>query len=303
MSATTPLTADPVAGRELTISRLVNAPRSLVWDVWTQPEHIRHWWGPNGFRSSILEMDVQPGGVWDFIMHGPDGTDYKNKSVYKEVVKYEKLVYDHISGPKFQFTVTFTGQGNQTLISIQMLFDTPEQLDAVVKTFNAAEGLKQNMDKLDVYLVKGYPSDAITFTRLVKAPRELVFKAWTDPKMLAKWWGPNGFSNPVCEFEPAPGGRIYICMKAPDGTEYPMDGEVLAVTPPERLEFISAALDENNNRLFRTHNILTLTEESGETRLTLEVKVNNVTPGAEMYLKGMNEGWSQSLERLLNLVE
>jgi len=142
------------ASRELVISRVFNAPRELVWKVWTEPEHIKQWWGPNGFTNTIFQMDVKPGGVWDFIMHGPDGTDYKNKSVYKEVVKYEKLVYDHVSGPKFQFTVTFKEQGKKTLISIQMLFETVELRDQTVKTFKADEGLRQNMEKLEVYLEK-----------------------------------------------------------------------------------------------------------------------------------------------------
>jgi len=142
------------ASRELVISRVFNAPKELVWKVWTEPEHIKQWWGPNGFTNTILQMDVKPGGVWDLIMHGPDGTDYKNKSVYKEVVKYEKLVYDHVSGPKFQFTVTFKEQGKKTLISIQMLFETVELRDQTVKTFKADEGLRQNMEKLEVYLEK-----------------------------------------------------------------------------------------------------------------------------------------------------
>src|SRR5438552_14738110 len=130
--------------KELTITRLLNAPRDLVWKVWTDPEHIKHWWGPNGFTNTISRMDVKAGGTWDLIMHGPDGTDYKNKSVYKEVVKNEKLVYDHVSGPKFQFTVTFMEKGKKTLINIEMLFETAEERENVVKVFKADVGLKQN---------------------------------------------------------------------------------------------------------------------------------------------------------------
>src|SRR3546814_12441013 len=75
----------------------------------------------------------------------------------------------------------------------------------------------------------------VTFTRRLAAPRELVFELWTDPKHLAKWWGPNGFTNPVCEFEARPGGRIHIDMMAPDGTVYPMDGVVEEILQPARL--------------------------------------------------------------------
>jgi len=100
--------------RELIITRLLNAPRELVWDVFTTPEHIKNWWGPNGFTNTIDKMDVKPGGEWEFIMHGPDGTDYKNKSIYKEIVRPERIVFEHVSGPKFIATITFTAEGNKT---------------------------------------------------------------------------------------------------------------------------------------------------------------------------------------------
>lgn len=147
-------TNNDTASRSLTISRLFNAPVELVWKVWTEPWHIKNWWGPNGFTNTIFKMDMKPGGEWDFIIHGPDGIDYKNKSMYREVVKYEKLVYDHLSGPKFQSTVRFTKQGDKTLIGIKMVIETPELREQTVKTFKADEGLNQNMDKLEVYLSK-----------------------------------------------------------------------------------------------------------------------------------------------------
>src|ERR1700733_13963968 len=96
---------------ELSITRTLNAPIELVWKVWTEPEHIAKWWGPNGFTNTIYKMEVKPGGIWDFTMHGPDGTDFKNQNMYVEVVKHEKLIFDHISAPKFRFTVSFTAQG------------------------------------------------------------------------------------------------------------------------------------------------------------------------------------------------
>lgn len=139
--------------REIRISRTLNAPLELVWEAWTKPEHIANWWGPNGFTNTIHHMDVTPGGEWDFIMHGPDGTDYKNKNLFKEVVPFEKIVYEHVSAPKFVATITFEAQGNQTLIDWHMLFETAEQFIQVVKTFKADEGLKQNIEKLNAYLV------------------------------------------------------------------------------------------------------------------------------------------------------
>ncbi|HLP38460.1 SRPBCC family protein [Lacibacter sp.] len=140
------------ADRELRLTRLLNAPVELVWEVFTDPEHIKHWWGPNGFTNTITKMDVVPEGEWDLVMHGPDGTDYKNKSVFKEVVKHKKIVYVHISVPKFLTTIEFEERGKQTQISWHMLFESREQFIQVVKTFKADEGLTQNIDRLEYYL-------------------------------------------------------------------------------------------------------------------------------------------------------
>ena len=142
------------SSRELTISRLIDAPRELVWKVWTEPEHIKHWWGPTGFTNTISKMEVKTEGVWEFIMHGPDGTDYKNKHIYKEIVKPEKLVLFHETGPKFLMTAIFIEQGNKTLVTLHSVFESAEQLQEVIKVFKADEGMKQNIDKLEAYLAK-----------------------------------------------------------------------------------------------------------------------------------------------------
>jgi len=103
------------ADREIVIERTVNAPRELVWQAWTEADQIRQWWGPNGFTTTIHAMDVRVGGVWRFIMHGPDGTDYPNRIVYREIVKPERLVYDHDDdndppSHSFRSTVTFVAR-------------------------------------------------------------------------------------------------------------------------------------------------------------------------------------------------
>lgn len=145
-------TKNDVSERELIISRTLNAPRELVFEVFTDPDHIKNWWGPNGFTNTIFKMDARPGGKWEFVMHGPDGTEYKNESVFKEVVRPEKIVFDHVSGPKFTATITFAEQDGKTLLTWSMLFNSADEFKQAVKTFKADEGLKQNIDKLSVYL-------------------------------------------------------------------------------------------------------------------------------------------------------
>lgn len=139
-------------GRTLEITRLLDAPRDLVWEVWTNPEHIKNWWGPEGFTNTIDKMEVRPGGVWEFTMHGPDGTDYRNVHVYVELVKPERIVLNHVTGPKFTMTATFTEEGNKTRIHLHSLFESDEQLAHVIQVFKADVGMKQNVDRLEAYL-------------------------------------------------------------------------------------------------------------------------------------------------------
>lgn len=143
-----------------------------------------------------------------------------------------------------------------------------------------------------------YGGQELVFARTLSAPRARVWQAWTDPKQLALWWGPNGFTNPVCKFDPRPGGLIRIHMRAPDGTVYPMTGTVREVASPERLVFTSEAL-EDGKPLFRVLTTVTLVEQDGRTVQTVRARVEKVmAEKAADYLRGMQEGWSQSLERL-----
>ncbi|MET0394891.1 MAG: SRPBCC domain-containing protein [Chitinophagaceae bacterium] len=138
--------------REIRLSRLLDAPLELVWDVWTRPEHIKNWWGPEGFATTIHQMDIKEGGEWNLTIHGPDGTDYRNKSVFREITLHRRIVYDHISAPRFTATIEFEAREDKTFLRWHMLFESKEQLIQVVKTFKADEGLKQNVDKLTHYL-------------------------------------------------------------------------------------------------------------------------------------------------------
>lgn len=143
--------------RSLSFSRLLDAPRELVWQVWTDPKHVVHWWGPNGFTNTNREMEVRPGGTWRFVMHGPDGTDYKNRIQYLEVVEPERLVYAHMGEDEtedihFHATVTFEEQDGKTQLTMRMEFKTAEELRHVVEEFGAREGAVQHLGRLAAYL-------------------------------------------------------------------------------------------------------------------------------------------------------
>lgn len=146
--------AAPTADREIVATRIIDAPRSLVWKVWTEPDHVKNWWGPDGFTNTIERMEVRPGGVWKFVMHGPDGVDYQNKIVYDEIVKPERIVYTHTGGAQFRSTITFEEQGNKTRITVRMVFDTASERERVAKKFGAVEGLQQTLERLNAYVAK-----------------------------------------------------------------------------------------------------------------------------------------------------
>ncbi|MBD2869315.1 SRPBCC family protein [Paenibacillus arenilitoris] len=143
-------TMTAVVDRELIVSRTFHAPRELVFDTWTNPGHLPKWWGPNGFTITVRAIDVRPGGVWRYVMHGPDGTDYDNKISYHEVVRPERLVYSHGDGEDdehFRVTVTFAEQGNGTTLTMRSLFKSAEELETAVNRYGAIEGAKQTFDR------------------------------------------------------------------------------------------------------------------------------------------------------------
>lgn len=145
----------------------------------------------------------------------------------------------------------------------------------------------------------------LTFTRVYDAPRELVFRAWTDPEHVAKWWGPKGFTNRLRAWEAKPGGRIDLDMIAADGNGHPMGGEIREVVAPERFVFTSSAFeDENGDPQIVNLNTVTLEDiGGGRTRMTV---LSQVMHASEMIkagpLQGMEQGWSESLDRLSDLV-
>lgn len=137
--------------RELRITKTFNAPIELVWEAWTNREHIVNWWAPTGFTTTIHKMDVREGGEWLMTLHGPDGKNYPNKSIFREIIPLKKIVYEHFN-PDFIGTAVFESKNNKTLMEWALLFATTEMLKIVVKTFKADEGLKQNVEKLENYL-------------------------------------------------------------------------------------------------------------------------------------------------------
>ncbi len=115
--------------REIVSTRVFDAPRERVFQAWTDPEHLARWWGPKGFTNTFHEFDPRPGGVWGFVMHGPDGVDYKNRSVFVEIVKPERIVFDHVSGPREAGPTR--GRADEDGVTMTMLIENKIEVDAV----------------------------------------------------------------------------------------------------------------------------------------------------------------------------
>lgn len=139
----------------ITHTRLLDAPRELVWEVWTNPEHIKEWWGPNDFTLTTKSMNAEPGKTWEFIMHGM-GRDWNNKIEYVEVVKPSLLSYKH-SGERsedynFTVSVSFEEVEGKTLLTMRSIFKSKEIIEELNKNVNAIEGGKQTLNRLDNYI-------------------------------------------------------------------------------------------------------------------------------------------------------
>ncbi len=463
------------AGNEIVLTRVFDAPRELVWKAWTDPHHVKHWWGPNGFSTDTDDMDVRPGGHWKHTMVGPDGTLFPNLSQYVEVVKPERIVYTHgggtrdLKGASFHVTVTFEDLGGRTRLTMRSVFPSAEAREHVIHKYGAIEGGHQTLGRLGGYLTamnadpdprrfvatrvfdapralvwrafteperlakwwgpKGFtvhtakvdlrpgglflyglkgPNNAevwgkfvyreivaperftcvmsfsdpkggttrhpgnpawplemlmtVTFierdgrttvtltnepvnataaeraafeegrnsmrkgfggtfdqlaefvskdeeypevviTRTFKAGRELVWRAWTESKRLAAWWGPDGFTCPVCEVDARPGGAIRIHMKAPDGAVYPMTAEFREVVEPARLAFVSVIPGPDGKTMAEMLTTVTFAETDGSTTQTMRTRVIFRTPAAAPAIAGMNEGWRQTIDRLQREME
>jgi uncharacterized protein YndB with AHSA1/START domain len=310
-----PSTAD----RELVATRVFDAPRGLVFKAWTDPAQIGQWWGPRGFTTSTYAMDVSPGGVWRFCMHGPDGVDYENKITYREVVEPGLIAYEHVGDADcepvhFHVAVTFEDLGGKTRLTMRMVFPTAEDRDQVVEKYGADRGLIETLDRLGEHASKlaGAKSPALTvtlpsdreilLTRTFDAPRRLVFEACTRPEHVARWWGPHGSKLIVCEMDFRPGGSWRFVLRTPDGRESPFKGVYREVVPPERV-VTTFIYDVEFIRDFPAIETITFEEHDGRT--TLRVNVLHLSKEARdgHVGSGMEVGAGQSYDRLAEFLK
>jgi uncharacterized protein YndB with AHSA1/START domain len=281
--------------RVMLARRFFAAPRALVFRLWTDPEHLAKWWGPRGFNTVTETFEFRPGDVWRHTMIGPDGREYPNETRFVAIEAPLRIVYDHVA-PAFRSTITFAERDGGTEVTVRMAFPSAAERRRVTEEYGAEQSLHQTLERLGEALAGAVVE--VAFERVFPIPPATMFRLWTEPGHLQQWWGPRGFTNPECQFEPRAGGAIFILMQGPDGTEHPMGGEVLEIAPPARLVFAARALAPDGGVLLEARTEVDFLEHAGGCLVRLRANGIARDPAALAMLGGMREGWSLSLDRL-----
>lgn len=233
---------------EIRITRIYHAPVQAVWDAWTDPEQVAQWWGPRGFTLTTHSKDLRTGGHWDYTMHGPDGTDYPNTTKYLEVVPLAKLVYDHGGHadrpPLFRVTVVFSEKNGKTTMEMSMALPTPEAAEETKKFIKKAGG-NATWDRLAEYLEKASTgTEKFVINRTFAAPLVVMFEMWTDPKHLANWLPPAGFTMEFIRCDLKPGGSGFYRMT---NGQFEMYGKIhyLKIEKPDTLIYTQQFSDKD----------------------------------------------------------
>ncbi len=306
---------------EIYIERVYDATVEAVWDAWTDPAKVEKWWGPRGFTLTTHSKDLRPGGHWHYTMHGPDGTDYPNKTYYHEVEKARKLVYDHGANdhqpPLFRVTAVFSEVDGGTKLQLTMELASPEAAEAIKKFVKQAGG-NATWDRLAEFLADRHQGQAsFVINRSFPASVDAVYRAWTTPEQLCSWLPPTGFNMVCIQADIRPGGRCLARMEGEGGISFCAQFDYLECTPEKIVytqRFCTEAgqpakhpgLPEFPESLLNVVRIVE--EEDGMTRVTLTtVPCGKPTPvelKVFMDIRGsMTLGWSASFDALESIVE
>jgi uncharacterized protein YndB with AHSA1/START domain len=228
---------------ELHLTRIYDASIDDVWDAWNDPQQAARWWGPRGFTLTTHSKDLRPGGHWSYTMHGPDGVDYVNKTIYHEVEPGRKLVYDHGGGddrpPLFRVTVLFSAVDGKTKLELTMRLATPEAAEEIRQFINKAGG-DATWDRLAEYLEKeASGEETFVINRSFDAPLDVTFDLWTRPEHLSQWLPPAGFAMQFLRADIRPGGRRQCVLR---DAERERPGDVRPGALPRRREAESTRL-------------------------------------------------------------
>ena len=310
-----------VLPNEIYIERIYDARVAAVWDAWTDLNKVQQWWGPRGFTLTMHSKDLKPGGHWHYTMHGPDGTDYPNKTIYHEVVDGQKLIYDHGANDDqpalFRVTALFSAFEAKTKLQMTMALASAEAAQTI-RGFIKAAGGNATWDRLAEFLnetERGQSSFVIN--RSFSGSAENLYEAWTNPELLCRWLPPNGFKMEILRGEISAGGGFLCRMEKEDGVSFCVEFNYLECSPAQ-LRFTQRFCDASGKSAplpglpvfpeIRLNEVVFAGEEDGMTRVTLTTIPEGIPSAAEVKAfldlrSSMTVGWSNSFDTLESLVE
>lgn len=316
----TEVTTDPEA-LTLTLVADFPAPVDRLWDAFTNPRQLERFWGPPGYPATFPEFDFTVGGLAGYYMTSPQGERMGGRWEFLEIDPHESFSVldsfadasgnpvDGMPATRIVFAFTETPEGSRVVSTSH--FPSVEALEQLV-SMGMVEGLTQGVNQLDVVLEglrayaqgKGTRTELlddthVRITRLIEGPRDLVWRAHTEPELMKKWLlGPDGWRMSVCEFEPEPGATYRYAWEPVGDTEgepFGFDGDILAVDAPRRMT--------NTEHMTGTDypgtlNDLTLTEEDGATLITTLIEYPDAATRDMVLATGMADGMEASYARL-----
>ena len=307
----------PPGKPQIITTRLIAAPRELVWKVLTTPEHLKHCWGPDGFTNTFKKYDLHLGGEARFMMHGPDGTNYPNRFIFRTIDAPHILAYDHDNGGEGDFDHKFFGEvelkdeAGKTRIELRLNEQSIAARDAIAKY--AVEGGKQNLDRLAVYVAPMAAAlNKFEITRSFPVSQARLFEACTRVEEMKQWFAPSGMSTIKAEQDFRPGGTYHYGMATADGHE--MWGLVTykEITPQQRLVYLQSF--SNKDRGITVHpmaptwpkEMVTVFEFIAEGPMQSTLKINWIYAGVDdaegetfrAAHAGMTGGWNGTLDSL-----
>ena len=288
----------------LIVERIFDASPETLWAYWTNPAKFATWFNPApGMDLVVHEYDVRPGGRVRFDMPQPNGDRNPQEGVFHVLEPYREIV-SGAPDKSFLIAVRFEPEGKRTRMTVTVTGIPSEAKAGATKGWNAG------FDKLERALAGSGPgigrTREIVITRIVGAPRERVWRAWTEPEQVRRWWGPRPFTSPYCRIDLRVGGTYLFCMRSPDGKDYWSTGTYREIVPPERIVYTDSFADEKGNVVPATHYgfgpefpremLVTVTFEDlgGRTRMTL--RHSGFPAGKDRHLAG--QGWSESFDKL-----
>jgi len=280
----------------LELDRVFDAPAALLFDMWIDDEHIKRWLPILGARITAFHAQVRNGGQWQATIRQPDGTETGLSGVYREIVPHQRLVLTHqfSGGPQTLVTVRFVDLGNgRTRMSLRQVgFGRHDIRDA------HEAGWNESFNTLERYAVEAkarlgqpVPPDekrVLEIDRVFDGPRALVFKMWTEPQHLVRWWGPKGWHLSHCEMDFQVGGTFRCCMSSPEQPEHWLRATYREIRAPERLSFTYANDADGHDMLI----VIDFFDEGGKTRMKFRQSVFLSMNECD----GHRRGWTESFD-------